>query len=105
MAKEEWHQALSLAGGLYCLLSDWALYGSLHLRGALGEPGLLLKPASFQALHRDWYNQDYALGWFVVQRNWANGRVLRHNGLLPGWTAYILYSSTAQCHLTLCRQL
>ncbi len=77
------------AGTVHCSMSDWARYATLHLRGAQGESGLLLKPESFRQLQRDWYQQGYALGWLVVQRPWANGLALSHTGSNTLWYADI----------------
>ena len=70
-------------------MSDWARYASLHLLEAQGEQGLLLKPESFQQLHKDWYQQGYALGWAWAQRPWASGYALQHNGSNTLWYADI----------------
>jgi len=77
------------AGTVHSSLSDWARYASLHLLGAQGQPGLLLKPETFQELHKDRYQQGYALGWGVVQRSWANGLALTHGGSNTLWYANI----------------
>jgi len=73
------------AGTVHCSLADFALYGDLHVRGENGEEGLILTPESFQTLHTDWYDQGYALGWAVVNRSWAGGRALQHNGSNNLW--------------------
>jgi CubicO group peptidase (beta-lactamase class C family) len=65
-------------------------YAILHLRGARGETGLLLSPATFQALHRDWYGQGYALGWEVVASDRLGGLELTHAGATTAWYAEIL---------------
>jgi len=73
------------AGTVHCTLADAAAYGVLHARGAHGEAGLLVTPAGFAALHRDWYDQGYALGWVPVEREWAGGRALTHTGSNTFW--------------------
>ncbi len=75
------------AGTVHCSMGDWARYAALHLRGAQGEAGLLLKPESFQRLQTDEYKQGYALGWAVAQRNWAGGVALNHTGSNTLWYA------------------
>lgn len=77
------------AGTVHMSLSDWAKYALVHLRGAQGESNLLLKPESFQALHKDWFNQNYALGWGLAARSWGNGPALWHNGSNSLWYALI----------------
>lgn len=59
------------------------------IRSAQGETGLLLKPESFEALYRDWFGQNYALGWGLASRSWANGPALWHNGSNTYWYALI----------------
>jgi CubicO group peptidase (beta-lactamase class C family) len=77
------------AGTVHCSMSDWARYASLHLQGARGEPGLLLKPESFEHLHRDRYQQQYAMGWIVAEPDWARGPALLHAGSNTMWFAVI----------------
>ncbi len=67
------------AGAVRCSVPDWARYAALHLAGARGKPRLL-KAATFRALHTPPPGVDYAGGWLVVQRTWANGRTLSHGG-------------------------
>jgi CubicO group peptidase (beta-lactamase class C family) len=80
---------LGPAGTVHSALRDWALYASLHVRGARGEGGLLLKPETFQQLHKDRYAQSYALGWGVHERSWAGGLALQHSGSNTMWFANI----------------
>jgi CubicO group peptidase (beta-lactamase class C family) len=77
------------AGTVHCSMSDWARYAALHLRGAQGQADLLVGPEGFQQLHRDRYQQGYALGWGVVQRSWAGGTALTHTGSNTLWYATI----------------
>lgn len=81
--------AIGPAGTVHCSMSDWARYAALHLRGARGEPGLLVGTESFRRLHRDEFGQGYALGWGVVQRGWAGGTALTHGGSNTLWYAVI----------------
>lgn len=41
---------------------------------------MLVGPESFQQLHRDHYQQGYALGWGMVQQSWAGGTPLKYTG-------------------------
>ena len=50
-----------------------------QLRGARGEPALL-QPATYQKLHTPPFGGEYALGWLVVERDWAGGTALNHGG-------------------------
>jgi CubicO group peptidase (beta-lactamase class C family) len=70
--------AISPAGAVHCSIGDLARYAVFHLAGERGE-GKLLKPDSFHKLHTA-VGDDYALGWMVLERDWAHGKALTHNG-------------------------
>ncbi len=70
---------LGPAGRVHCTIQDWAKFIQDQLRGARGEPALL-KPESYQMLQTPHFGGDYALGWIVVQRDWAGGTALTHTG-------------------------
>ena len=59
-------------------MSDLGKYGWEHLRGETSDAALL-KSQTFQKLHKAVID-DYAYGWIDWQREWADGRVLWHNG-------------------------
>ena len=67
------------AGTVHMTISDWARFAALHLRGARGQ-AKLLRPASFEMLHGDPYDQDYGMGWVLAERPWAEGPTLMHDG-------------------------
>ena len=67
------------AGTVHCSIGDWAKFIQAHLRGELGEPGLL-KPETFKRLHTAPLGGQYGFGWLVVQRAWAGGIALNHAG-------------------------
>ena len=72
--------AISPAGAVHCSVGDLAKYAAFHMAGERGE-SKLLTAASFKKLHTIVAgNEDYALGWMVLKRSWANGRALMHNG-------------------------
>lgn len=77
------------AGTVNCSIEDLARYAALHLQGARGVEGLLLAPASFERLHTDSYEQDYAMGWARLERSWAGGTALNHSGSNGMWFAVI----------------
>jgi CubicO group peptidase (beta-lactamase class C family) len=83
------------AGTVHSSLRDWAAFASLHLRGARGEVGLLLRPETFQQLHRPMpgnYTAEgrlYAHGWVVAQWARAGGTALAHVGTNTMWYAVI----------------
>jgi CubicO group peptidase (beta-lactamase class C family) len=70
--------AIGPAGTVHCSLPDLAKYVVIHLVGEEGGSDLL-KRATFKKLHTS-AGDDYALGWVVLERKWAGGRVLMHNG-------------------------
>lgn len=72
--------AITPAGAVHCSMGDLAKYAAFHMSGERGE-SKLLKAQSFKKLHTAVAdNDDYALGWIVLKRAWANGRALMHNG-------------------------
>ncbi len=76
---------LAPAGTVHASLADWAKFVRLHLAGARGERGLLLKPDSFAAMHEDADAQSYAMGWGTPARPWAGGSTLTHAGSNTMW--------------------
>ena len=71
--------SLGPAGTVHCSLRDWAKFAAAHLHGARGEP-TIVSPASMTKLHTPWPGDDYAKGWVVEGRPWANGMALTHSG-------------------------
>jgi len=72
--------AISPAGAVHCSVGDLAKYVAFHMAGERGKSELL-NAESFKKLHSAAAdNGDYALGWRVLKRPWANGRALMHNG-------------------------
>jgi CubicO group peptidase (beta-lactamase class C family) len=67
------------AASVHCSVPDWAKFAALHLGGEHGR-SRLLKPETFRTLHTPPPGFEYAGGWMVGDRSWANGRVLTHNG-------------------------
>ncbi|MEQ8764177.1 MAG: serine hydrolase domain-containing protein [Planctomycetota bacterium] len=91
--------AIAPAGTVHASITDWSAFIRLHLAGAQGEESLLLKPKSFERLHRSHGAEGqppYALGWLTLTRPWAKGpsegdtgRVLTHNGTNNSWYATV----------------
>lgn len=77
-------EALGPAGTVHCTLEDWARFIALQL-----------KSGDTKLLSRDQLNQlvtptgDYAAGWIVQERSWANGKVITHNGSNSTWYATV----------------
>ncbi|CAN5413881.1 N/A [soil metagenome] len=71
------------AGTVHMCLRDWMKFASDQLAGARAEPGTLLKPESYHALHRPRL-QNYALGWSATDRS---PQRLSHDGSNTFWYA------------------
>jgi len=80
--------AIGPAASVHCSVPDWAKFAALHLGGERGR-ARLLKPATFRTLHTPPPGFDYAGGWIIGDRSWADGRVLTHNGSNTSWYATI----------------
>jgi CubicO group peptidase (beta-lactamase class C family) len=72
------------AGTVHCSVADWARFASFHIRGSLGG-NRLLKPETLKALHTPKPGEEYAGGWFVLDRSWAGGLAMNHNGSNTLW--------------------
>ncbi|MEI7672256.1 MAG: serine hydrolase domain-containing protein [Deltaproteobacteria bacterium] len=87
-------------GTVHATIEDWAKFAFDHLKGERGEYGTLLKPETYARLHKGRAiapgDNNYALGWNVVERPWAKGsdqgstgRCLNHAGSNNSWYALI----------------
>lgn len=65
-------------GSVHCNLADWAKFIRIHLGVNAKTP--LLKPETLEKLHTPAFGGDYAGGWRVCRRGWANGMALTHSG-------------------------
>jgi CubicO group peptidase (beta-lactamase class C family) len=75
--------AIASAGRVHCSLDDLARFAMFHLqRNATNG---LLKPETLAKLHTPTADGDYACGWVVLQRDWAGGTALMHNGSNTMW--------------------
>lgn len=84
-------RGLGPAGTVHCSLRDWSKFITLHLQAARGDCKLLTAE-SFQRLHAPQPIDDksgYALGWIVLERPWADGSVLMHNGSNTMWYSVV----------------
>ncbi|MBB5350924.1 CubicO group peptidase (beta-lactamase class C family) [Haloferula luteola] len=77
--------AISPAGRVHLSLSDLARYAMLHLGS--DSPHALLKKTTLEKLHTPPEGTSYACGWVVVDRPWAGGHALTHNGSNTMWYA------------------
>jgi CubicO group peptidase (beta-lactamase class C family) len=81
--------AIASAGRVHCSLDDLARFAMLHLGH---ETNGLLKPETLARLHAlpsgakpaD-EGDNYACGWVVLDRDWAGGTTLMHNGSNTMW--------------------
>ncbi len=76
--------AMGPAGTVHCSVPDWAKFAALHLNGKPGK-AKLLKSSTIQTLHTPPPGRNYAGGWIVVERSWAGGLALNHNGSNTSW--------------------
>jgi CubicO group peptidase (beta-lactamase class C family) len=77
---------LGPAGTVNCSLDDLAKYVMAHVAGELGhDTPLKLRPESWHKLHTPLPGQEYALGWGVSKRAWADGDALNHTGSNTMW--------------------
>jgi CubicO group peptidase (beta-lactamase class C family) len=81
-------------------IGDWGKYIIEHLKGLHGKNGLLLKAETYRRLHKgrpiENSQDEYALGWLIVRRQWAKGkkrgdkgRCLHHAGSNNSWYALV----------------
>jgi CubicO group peptidase (beta-lactamase class C family) len=81
--------AIASAGRVHCSLDDLARFAIFHLQH---ETNGLLQPETLARLHAppaaaDIANplENYACGWVILQRDWAGGTTLWHNGSNTMW--------------------
>ena len=75
--------AITPAGRVHCSLDDLARFVMLHLQR--NPTNGLLKAETLARLHAPGQDGDYACGWVVLQRGWAGGNALMHNGSNTMW--------------------
>ena len=75
--------AIAPAGRVHCTLDDLARYAIFHLQH--GSNVTLLKPETLRKLHTPPAGGDYACGWISLDRGWAGGKALMHNGSNTMW--------------------
>ncbi len=75
--------AIAPAGCVHCSLDDLARFTIFHMQRSPVEG--LLRPESLARLHTAPDNGEYACGWVVVERLWAGGIALMHNGSNTMW--------------------
>ena len=71
--------AIGPGGTVHMSIGDFARYAAWHADEGRRD-GKSLRAESFKSLHTARGGGDYALGWTVLERKWAGGRVLTHTG-------------------------
>ena len=79
----------SPAGAVHMTIGDLARFGEAHLQGESATSPPLLPRAAWERLHTPFLD-DYASGWVRVERDWAGGPVLWHNGSNTMWYALLM---------------
>ncbi|MEC9094377.1 MAG: serine hydrolase domain-containing protein, partial [Planctomycetota bacterium] len=79
---------LGPAGTVHCSIKDWAKFISLHVSWKKRTP-VLLDVATLKYLQTPRSEQGNALGWFSVERNWAQERAINHVGSNTFWMANV----------------
>ncbi len=82
-SQEDNPPAIAPGGRVHCSLDDLARFTIFHLQR--GQTNSLLQPATLAKLHTPPEGSDYACGWVVVQRGWAGGSAIMHNGSNNMW--------------------
>jgi CubicO group peptidase (beta-lactamase class C family) len=67
------------AGTVHMTLTDWSKFVAAHLSGRAGGNDLLSRE-TWELLHQLPERGEYAMGWVVVERSWAEGEALTHAG-------------------------
>ena len=84
-------------GIVHCSIADWGKFVGMHLQKKM------LKAETFEKLHKP--VGDYAMGWMVTKRPWANGPVFTHAGTNTMWYAVVWASPTDNfAVLVMCNQ-
>lgn len=78
--------AIAPAGAVHTSLPDLARYVMLHMKRETGS--VIKKAESFGRLHTV-AAEDYAMGWIIAKRPWANGPALTHTGSNTMFTTVI----------------
>jgi CubicO group peptidase (beta-lactamase class C family) len=75
--------AIAPAGCVHCSLDDLARFTIFHMQRSPTEG--LLRPDTLVKLHTPPGNGEYACGWVILERLWAGGVALMHNGSNTMW--------------------
>jgi len=81
--------AIGPAGTVHCSLLDLATYAAFHLAGHNRDTALLPRSVMLKLHTAVPDNGDYAYGWNVTTRPWADGLALNHAGSNVQWFSVI----------------
>ncbi|WP_306250846.1 serine hydrolase [Parvularcula sp. IMCC14364] len=85
---------MSPAGRAHMSLQDLAIYGQLHLDGYQGRSDFLMQD-TWDILHTPVLD-EYAHGIGIMERKWAGGTLIWHNGTNTMWYALLLVFPEAE---------
>ena len=71
--------AIAPAGTVHMNVADWARFVADHVNEGRNKGGLLER-ATYRTIHQAPFGGEYAYGWIVAPRPWANGNALTHAG-------------------------
>ncbi len=81
--------AIGPAGTVHCSVTDLAMYAAFHLAAHHTNTAVLSRTSALK-LHTAYPNNaNYAHGWVVLPRSWANGNALTHTGSNTQWYSNI----------------
>lgn len=71
--------AIAPAGTVHMSVTDWAKFVADQVNEGK-KKDRLLKPETYRTLHKAPFGGDYAFGWVLIPRPWAEGEALTHAG-------------------------
>ncbi|MEX2579048.1 MAG: serine hydrolase domain-containing protein [Verrucomicrobiales bacterium] len=81
--------AIAPAGAIHCSMPDLMKWVAMHLNRETGP--VVEEAATYEVLHTPVIG-DYAFGWLVAERGWANGKALTHMGSNTMYTTVIWFA-------------
>jgi CubicO group peptidase (beta-lactamase class C family) len=84
---------LGPAGRVHSTITDWARFVALHLHHQPAQH--VVSDALIDQMHRLADGEEYAMGWGVVSRDWAQDIALTHSGSNTSWFA-VVWASPAR---------
>jgi CubicO group peptidase (beta-lactamase class C family) len=78
---------LGPAGRVHATLTDWSRFVALHLHHQPAQR--IVSDERIDQMHKPADGEEYALGWGVISRDWAQGLALTHSGSNTYWYAVV----------------